>query len=186
MSKDSSKEVLAGVCFGAAAGAAAVLLYQKFIKSSDNGHVMDAIRNRRSHFFKSYSGENVDQKVVWSMLNAAMWAPFHGRKVPWRFVVLGKERYQKLEKRTRDWYENVYDGTESQRQSALNCIDNSAKTWSKAAYAIPIIMKRAADPSKIMPEWEEMCAVASAVQNMQIQVTNFPDVGVYWSSWHSQ
>lgn len=36
-----------------------------------------------------------------------------------------------------------------------------------------------------MPEWEEMCATAAAVQNMHIQAGANPRLACYWSSWHA-
>ena len=54
----------------------------------------------------------------------------------------------------------------------------SAKLTSKRAgpfqrvpYMLAICMKRRALAHKEMPEWEELCAVASAVQNLQLAAT---------------
>ena len=38
-------------------------------------------------------------------------------------------------------------------------------------YMVAICMRRQALPEKVMPEWEEMCAVASAVQNLWLAAT---------------
>ena len=38
-------------------------------------------------------------------------------------------------------------------------------------YMIMICMRRQALPEKVMPEWEEMCAVSSAVQNLWLAAT---------------
>lgn len=43
--------------------------------------------------------------------------------------------------------------------------------FSKVSYMIAICMKRRASPHKEMPEWEELCAVACAVQNMWLSMT---------------
>lgn len=43
-------------------------------------------------------------------------------------------------------------------------------------------MKRQALPEKLMPEWEELCAVAMAVQNMHLMATSMGDVAAFWSS----
>jgi len=43
--------------------------------------------------------------------------------------------------------------------------------FGKVSYMIAICMKRRALPHKEMPEWEEMCAVACAVQNMWLSMT---------------
>jgi hypothetical protein len=48
-----------------------------------------AIRRRRSVFPQHYTGETVPPASIAAMLEAADWAPSHGRTEPWRFVVLG-------------------------------------------------------------------------------------------------
>ena len=53
---------------------------------------------------------------------------------------------------------------------------NSA--FSKASYMIAICMKRHAIAGKEMPEWEEVCAVACAVQNMWLSMTAQGAAGV--------
>lgn len=50
--------------------------------------------------------------------------------------------------------------------------------FSKATYMIAICMKRHAIPGKEMPEWEEVCAVACAVQNMWLSMTAHGAAGV--------
>ena len=47
---------------------------------------------------------------------------------------------------------------------------------------IAICMKRQAKAEKRNPEWEEMCAVAAAAQNMWLMATALGVHG-YWSSW---
>jgi nitroreductase len=49
---------------------------------------------------------------------------------------------------------------------------------------IAICMRRRAVPSKLMPEWEELAAVACAVQNMHLAACALGVAG-YWSSWHA-
>lgn len=43
---------------------------------------------------------------------------------------------------------------------------------------VAICMRRQALPEKVMPEWEEMCAVASAVQNLWLAATAHGIAGV--------
>ena len=43
-------------------------------------------------------------------------------------------------------------------------------------------MKRQAKPNKRLPEWEEICAVACAVQNMHLMATSMNHIGAFWSS----
>ena len=77
------------------------------------------------------------------------------------------------------------DGDAEKKASIIEKMKKSAQKWTtKPSFVIPIIMKRAADPSKVMPEWEEMAATACAVQNMHVQASASPGLACYWSSWH--
>eukprot|EP00930_Biecheleria_cincta_P002871 TRINITY_DN10384_c0_g1_i2.p1 TRINITY_DN10384_c0_g1~~TRINITY_DN10384_c0_g1_i2.p1 ORF type:complete len:159 (-),score=35.84 TRINITY_DN10384_c0_g1_i2:211-687(-) len=58
---------------------------------------------------------------------------------------------------------------------------SKAKDIAKCSHVIAISMKRKADPEKIMPEWEEIAAVACAVQNAHIVACQL-GVAAYWSS----
>ena len=44
-----------------------------------------------------------------------------------------------------------------------------------------IVVKRRAKPDKVMPEWEEISAVAMAVQNVHLLATAM-GIGMFWSS----
>jgi nitroreductase len=48
---------------------------------------------------------------------------------------------------------------------------------------IAICMARQAKPGKLMPLWEELAAVACAVQNMHLMAASLGVAG-FWSSWH--
>ena len=53
---------------------------------------------------------------------------------------------------------------------------------SKCAAVVAIILKRLPNAKgELMPEWEDMCAVACAVQNLHLQLTAEGYCG-YWSS----
>lgn len=56
--------------------------------------VREAIKNRRS--IKKMNGQTVEEQAILSVLEDAVWAPNHGMRNPWRFVVAGGERYQKV------------------------------------------------------------------------------------------
>lgn len=62
------------------------------------------IRNRRSIYPKHMTGNTVSKESIMAMLEAANWAPTHGRTEPWRFVVLGKQGMQDMQLLTADIY----------------------------------------------------------------------------------
>lgn len=56
--------------------------------------VREAIVNRRS--IKQMNGQAVEEQAIMEVLEGAVWAPNHGMRNPWRFVVAGGERYEKV------------------------------------------------------------------------------------------
>merc|ERR1711879_704348 len=57
------------------------------------------------------------------------------------------------------------------------------KKWSCCNTLIALCMLREAQLGKRLPEWEEIAAVACAVQNMHIMATSL-GLSCYWSSWN--
>ena len=59
--------------------------------------VWENIRNRRSFFPKNYvPEESVSDEKIWKILEAANWAPTHGKTEPWRFVVIERTEIGKF------------------------------------------------------------------------------------------
>ena len=164
--------------------------------------VLPCIRNRRSIFPSSYRKEPppLDDAIIRSLLDAAMWGPFHGKNYagqahPAHFVVLGKNAMVKMQQMTLAYYDENWKevgwgsgnkGGTSEDYKKWRQMTESEITgrWGPCSHMIAICMRRQAGPKRL-PEWEELAAVAAAVQNMHIQSTKFPDLACYWSSWHS-
>lgn len=51
------------------------------------------------------------------------------------------------------------------------CQPHDEASCLQVPYMVMICMRRQALPEKVMPEWEEMCAVSSAVQNLWLAAT---------------
>lgn len=139
------------------------------------------IKTRRSVFPKDYNGEKPPLAVVARLLDAANWAPTHGKTEPWRFVVLAEEGLQAFHKSV-DRIQRETLGEDSEMYKKWRAKqDRKAADREMVAFLICIGMKRQANPDKLMPEWEELCAVACAVQNMHLMATSL-NVQGYWSS----
>jgi nitroreductase len=174
--------------------------------------VLECIRNRRSVFPRSYAvNREVTKEHMELILDAAMWAPFHGSKPPWRFVVLGKESMREMQELTlqfydREWRTCGFPGGDGSADTSTDVDTIDAKReqnfkkwramteeeitgrWGPVSFMVAIVMRRQAG-SKRMPEWEEICATACAVENMHIQACSSETHGslaCYWSSWHSE
>ncbi|KAH7462108.1 hypothetical protein KRP22_007312 [Phytophthora ramorum] len=137
----------------------------------------ELIAERRSVFPPDYdSNKTVPRDVVDKMLQSANWAPTHGRTEPWRFVIFASpETRLEVGQLLADVYKNNVPADKfleiKHKKMVFNCTASS--------YVVAVCMKR--QKSGKIPEWEEMCAVACAVQNMHLVATAH-NVGAYWSS----
>jgi hypothetical protein len=68
------------------------------------------IRTRRSIYPKHMTGETVSKEAISAMLEAANWAPTHGKTEPWRFVVLGRQGMQAMQDVTEAVYQQLLAG----------------------------------------------------------------------------
>ena len=157
--------------------------------------LLACLRARRSIMPRRYvkDAPPVPAATMRRMLEAAMWAPFHGPVPPWRFVVLGKEAMVAMQHLTLEYYDaNWQDvgwadgqrGSEAQYQAWRAMTEGEIRgRWGPVSYMVAIVVRRQAG-SKRMPAWEEAAATACAVQNMHVQACAEPGLACYWSSWH--
>jgi nitroreductase len=127
------------------------------------------------------------------IVEAAMWAPFHGSRPPWRFVVLGKSAMVEMQRVTLayyaanwqrvGWADGVHGTEEEYRAWAAMTENEITGRWGPVSFMVAIVVRRQAG-TKRLPEWEEAAATASAVQNMHLQASAQPGLACYWSSWH--
>ncbi|KAG7380885.1 hypothetical protein PHYBOEH_011285 [Phytophthora boehmeriae] len=137
----------------------------------------ELIAERRSIFPLDYDpDQSVPRQVLEKMLESANWAPTHGRTEPWRFVI-----FEAPEKRLElgQLLANVYKSMVPEDKFLQKKYEKIVFNCTASSYAIAICMKR--QKSGKIPEWEEMCSVACAVQNMHLTATAY-GVGAYWSS----
>lgn len=136
--------------------------------------IANLIRNRRSVFPDQYNDKSISKETLEQLLEAANWAPTHKKTQPWRFKVLhGQESRERLGAFLRDTYLNT--NPKPQQFTANKMYNNPVKS----AAVIAICMQR--EPEESLPEWEEVAAVAMAVQNMWLSCAEL-GIGAYWSS----
>ncbi len=133
------------------------------------------IKNRRSIFPAMYSGEPVSDEIIEQLLENANWAPTHRHTEPWRFKVFTGKALERLGDCLADLYKQ-YAPTEKFSNKKH---EKTARKPTQCSHVIAICMQR--DPEESIPEWEEISAVACAVQNMWL-TTQAYDLGAYWSS----
>ena len=145
------------------------------VQPKDRDRMLELISSRRSVFPRSFIDKTISKSDIEKLLQIANTAPTHRLTEPWRFKVLVDGALDRLG----DWLAEQY------RDSCLDATFSESKyerTRQKARRAgavILICMQR--DPKQSVPEWEEIAAVACAVQNLWI-ASGALDLGGYWST----
>ncbi len=135
--------------------------------------IFDLIKNRRSVFPAQYNNKVLDKETIQKILDAANWAPTHKKTEPWRFKVMQGESQTQLGLFLASKYREL---EEKPKEFKIKKLTENPQ---KAGAIIAICMQR--DPDARVPEWEEIAAVAMAVQNMWLCCTSL-NIGCYWSS----
>ncbi len=133
------------------------------------------IRERRSIKPGQFSGEIISEEAISFILDSARWAPTHALTQPWRFTVISSAGILRFA----DFMQATYQEQTPPDKFNLLKYEKLGNSLKACSHIILIGMKRQ-DIQKL-PEWEELAAVSSAVQNMQLMATAL-GVACYWSS----
>ncbi|SHG10224.1 nitroreductase family protein [Pedobacter caeni] len=132
------------------------------------------IKRRRSIFPVSYTAQEIPVELIRQILESANYAPTHKLTEPWRFTVFRNEGKMKLGAELA----RLYKATMPEHQFLQKKYDSILE---KAAQANCIIALNAELHGDKIPEWEELAALACAVQNMALTAEAL-NIGAYWSS----
>ncbi|MCP4437936.1 MAG: nitroreductase [Aureispira sp.] len=138
-------------------------------------HIKEAIQNRRSIFPQTYTDQKIPKEIIEDIVAQTNYAPTHRKTEPWRFKIISNQKRVELGTLLAKWYK---DNTPSEKFSERK-YNKTAQKPAKCSHVIAICMQR--DPKESVPEWEEVAAVAMAVQNMWLMAHSH-GVGAYWSS----
>ncbi len=133
-----------------------------------------AIKNRRSIYTGMFSSEPVSDEIINQMLEAANWAPSHKLTEPWRFVVFKGDGLKKLAEFQSELYKTKTQIDGSFEEGHFQKLVTRPL---ECSHVIAIGMKRHIQ----VPEVEEVCATACAVQNMWL-VASAQKIGCYWNT----
>jgi len=133
------------------------------------------MQSRRSVFPKQYIDKEIPDEVILQILENANWAPNHRNTEPWRFKVFKEKGLQVLSDYLGDRYVEKFKGDSYSEFKHKKTV----KKPLQCAVIIGLCMQR--DPSASVPEWEEVAALACAVQNMWLSCTAL-GIGSYWST----
>jgi nitroreductase len=125
--------------------------------------LLNTIATRRSFGLKEVSPEPINLQLVEQLLEAANWAPSHGKTEPWRFVVYSGAARQIIG----DAFGAAFRllNPEQPNDSA------GERAQRERVWQAPVWIALGMRPDPKMPEWEELIAFGSAVQNMHLMAS---------------
>ncbi len=139
--------------------------------------ISELIHRRRAIYPKAYLSERpIERATLEQLLENANWAPTHKLTEPWRFHVFhSPESRQQLAEYLVEHYRRNTPPESFSEEKMRKMAENPLR----AGAVIAIVMHR--DPQESVPEFEEIAAVAMAVQNMWLTCTDM-GLGCYWST----
>jgi nitroreductase len=135
--------------------------------------LLELIKQRRTISPNQFSTEPISKVELNQILESANWAPNHKNTEPWRFKVLQGDSRLKLAHFLIESTEELKNNPKSFK------VKKVLSKFEQSHTVIVICMQRS--PKGKPPEWEEISAVAMAVQNMWLTSTSL-GIGGYWSS----
>jgi nitroreductase len=150
-------------------------MHEKASSPFDPVYVSKLIRARRSVFVDQLiPGKPIPEHIIREILENANWAPTHKQTEPWRFTVFSGKGLEKLALFQAALYKSSAGG-KFKEEKYRKLLDNPLK----CSHVIAIGLKRSA--SSLIPEMEEIAAVACAVENIYLSVTAY-GLGGYWTT----
>jgi len=125
--------------------------------------LLNMLANRRSFALKDITAYPVDPALIAQLLDAANWAPSHGKTEPWRFVVYRGAARQQLS--------DAFGAAFRTLNPAQSVGSPGELTQSQRVWQAPVWIALGMQPSQKMPEWEDLIAFGSAVQNMHLMAS---------------
>lgn len=135
----------------------------------------DWIASRRSVYPKMFTNNDVSKDEVMALLDVAKWAPTHKLTQPWNFKVFMHGGKMRLADQLGLFLKEEKGETELTKAKS----EKMRMNVSQSGAVVAIVMKR--DVEQRVPQIEEICAVACAVQNIAIHARSM-GLGGYWST----
>jgi nitroreductase len=137
--------------------------------------ITDIIRDRRTIYPEQYSTRKVHKEQIELLLNNAIWAPTHGLKQPWRFIVFQENALLDLaENLGASYLKHV--PKEKQEDAKLAKLLTRPKL---ASAVIAVIMHH--EKTSSISEQDDFAAVSCAIQNMHLTATA-QGIGAFWAT----
>ncbi len=140
-----------------------------------NQKLNELIRNRRSIYPPEFIDKPISKELLETILTNGTYAPNYKKTEPWRFKVLQGDAKTQLGL----FLSNAYKGSTPEDKFLEKKYLKIQEKANKSSAVIALCMQR--DPQERLEEWEELAAVAMAVQNMWLTATQH-GIGAYWGS----
>ncbi len=140
-----------------------------------NKDLNDLIRSRRSIYPPEFLDKPISKETLETILTNGTYAPNYKKTEPWRFKVLQGASKAKLGQ----FLANAYKNSTPEKQFLEKKYHKIQEKAEKSSAVIALCMQR--DPQERLEDWEELAAVAMAVQNMWLTATQL-GIGTYWGS----
>jgi nitroreductase len=124
--------------------------------------IFSALQHRRSFGLKELSAAPVERGLVERILEAANWAPSHGKTEPWRFAVYSGQSRQIIS----DAFGVAFAQLNREKANPAGEQAQRDRPWQA-----PVWIALGMQPDPKMPDWEELVAFGCAVQNAQIMAS---------------
>lgn len=133
--------------------------------------IAQIIRERRS--IKRFNGELVDEAEIVALLEDAVWAPNHGKREPWRFVIAAGEGRERL----LEVLQEVSIGVKALEMSPEALEKAMDKFTKPGAYLFVVVNEDARQKQRL----EDFAAASTLVQNFQLLAWE-KNIGVCWKT----
>lgn len=132
--------------------------------------VRDAIINRRS--VKNFNGQPVDLDNITTILDDARWAPNHGLRNPWRFIVAANLEYIKFQEVLKEY------GVPKWKELSDEDLEKQMKKFSGAGAVVLVIVK---EDVRQKERLEDYAGASALIQNAMLLAWD-QGIGTCWKT----
>ncbi|MBI1222089.1 MAG: nitroreductase [Bacteroidetes bacterium] len=134
----------------------------------------ELLLKRRSVYPRQFNGQTIPKEALLQAFEAANWAPTHKRTQPWRFIIYSGDAMNLL---IDQWILMAKANLEAKRETWSEAAETKYSYMRNSSHVIVI----ACHYTGLVPEIEETCATAAAVQNFWLSLHDQGYYG-YWST----
>ncbi len=143
--------------------------------TEDFNQLQQIISERRTIKPTTFTGNKISDYEILEVLETANWAPTHGYTEPWRFSIFTEEGLTRLG----NFYAHLDQPNSEAEGFNAQRFERFKNRPMLCSHVIGIGMMPNSNPK--IPEMEELCSVAMAVQNLWLAL-HAKGYGGYWST----